>query len=151
MVDRPDRHGEQAFHRAALDLTGHGQRGEDQHGHREDGADQARHDVEPRFGGRIVARMRPDLERQRRRVTGEQVMLERSLHHRPQRGQRGARCDRISGVGCDQQRGMIAAPHGALKSPGNLDGEQHLARQQEIVELLDRMRLLGETKIGGVL
>ena len=41
-LERRDRHRQQAFHRAALDLARDRQRGEDQHGHGEDGAEQAR-------------------------------------------------------------------------------------------------------------
>ena len=65
-LDRRDRHRQQAFHGAALDLARHRQRGEDQHGHGEDGADQARHDVELGHAGRVVTRMGADFERQRR-------------------------------------------------------------------------------------
>ena len=61
-LERLDRHGEQALHGAALHLARDGQRGEDQHGHGEDGAEQARHDVEAGDGGRIVAAVLADLE-----------------------------------------------------------------------------------------
>ena len=64
-LDRRDRHRQQAFHGAALDLARDRQRGEDQHGHGEDGADEARHDVERGVGRRIVAGVGADLERRR--------------------------------------------------------------------------------------
>ena len=51
-LDRRDRHGEQAFHGAALDLARDRERGEDQHGHGQDGADEPRHDVERGVGRR---------------------------------------------------------------------------------------------------
>ena len=61
-LDRRDRHRQQALHGAPLDLARHRERREDQHGHGQDGADEAGHDVQPRRSRRIVARMRPDFE-----------------------------------------------------------------------------------------
>src|SRR5262249_13190896 len=55
-----------------------------------------------------------------------------------------------SRVGCNEKRGMIAAPHCALEAARNFDAEQHLARQQEIVEFLDVVNLAGEAEIGGI-
>src|SRR5262245_54498568 len=51
-LDRRDRHGQKAFHGPALDLARHRERGEDQHGHGENGADQTWHDIERRVGRR---------------------------------------------------------------------------------------------------
>src|SRR6476469_3254972 len=46
---------------------------------------------------------------------------------------------------------MIAAPHRALEAAGDFHAEQHLARQQQIVELGDIVHFGGEAEIGGVL
>ena len=150
-LDRPDRHRQQAFHGAALDLAGHRQRGEDQHGHGQDGADQAGHDVEARRCRRVVARMGADLERQRWRIAGVQIVVERGLHHDAERRQRRAGGHRIGGVGRDQHRRIIAAPHRALEAARNFDAEQHLAGQQQIVEFGDIVHFPGEAEIVGVL
>jgi len=56
----------------------------------------------------------------------------------------------IGGVGRHQERRTIAAPHRALETPGNFDAEQDLARQEEIVELVDAVDLAGDWEIGGV-
>jgi len=95
--------------------------------------------------------MRPDLERHRRRVAGEEVMLQRGLHDDRERRHRRFRRYRIGGIGCDQQRGMVAAPHRPLETARNFHAEQHLAGLQEIVELGDIMHFAGKAEIGGVL
>ena len=75
--------------------------------------------------------MRADLERQRRRIAGEEVMLQCGLHHDGERAQRGGCGDRVGGVGRDQQRRMIATAQRALEAARDFDPEQHLARLEE--------------------
>ena len=58
---------------------------------------------------------------------------------------------RIGGVGGDQQRRMLAAPHRALEPARDLHAEQHGAGLQQVVELLDGADLMREAEIGGVL
>ena len=77
-------------------------------------------------------------------------MGERGLRHLAERAERGTRRHRIGGIGRDQQRRMVAAPHRALEAARHLDAEQHLARQQQGVELGLGVDLLGEMEIGGV-
>ena len=67
-----------------------------------------------------------------------------------ERAERRARRHRIGGVGRDQQRRLVAAPHRTLEAARDFDAEQHLARLQEIVELGDAVDLAGEAEIGGV-
>ena len=142
-LDRRDRHRQQAFHRAALDLARHRQRGEDQHGHGEDGADEARHDVQLGDAGRIVARMGADLERHGRRAGHVAVVRQRGLQHLAERAERRAGGDRIGGVGLDQHRRLVAAAHRALEIGRDFDGEQHRPRRQQLVDLDFGVRQLG--------
>ena len=72
-----------------------------------------------------------------------EIVLQRGLHDGGGRRQRRAGGDRVGGVGLDQERRMIAAPHRALEVARNVDAEQHLARQQQIVELGGVVRLRG--------
>ncbi len=136
-LERLDRHGEQALHGAALHLARDGERGEDQHGHGEDGAEQARHDVEAGDAGGIVAAVLADLEggRQRGRLGQAAVARERGGEDAFQRAERGAGGHGIGGVGDDQQRRAVAAPQVALEAGGNLDAEQHLAGPDPVVHL----------------
>src|SRR5579872_15815 len=95
--------------------------------------------------------MRPDLERQYRRIAGIKVVRQRGLDQDAKRGKRRTCGYRIGGIGRDQKRRIITAPHRALEAARDLDAEQHLAGRQEIVELLDVMNFLHEMKIGRVL
>ncbi len=126
-LDRLDRHRQQALHGAALDLARHRQRRKDQHGHGEDGANEARHDVERAFAGRIVAGVGADLERRLHHLGNAAVMLQRRAHDLIERAHRRARGDRIGGVCRNQQRRTIAAPHRPLEIDRNLDRKQDLA------------------------
>ena len=149
-LDRRDRHRQQAFHGAALDLARHRERGEDQHRHRQDGADQARNDVEVGRARRVVARMRADLERRRAAVGNGAVVPERGRHQLAERGERGAGRHRIGGVRRDQQRRPLAAPQRALEAGRDLDREQHHAGRQQPVELrlvADLVRDLEEPRV----
>ena len=64
--ERPRRHGEQVFHRAALAFAGDGQAGDHDHGHREDDAHQAGHDVVLGDGFGVVERVDAQIDRARR-------------------------------------------------------------------------------------
>ncbi|MGY4429121.1 hypothetical protein ACVWWO_001598 [Bradyrhizobium sp. F1.13.1] len=150
-LDRPDRHRQQSLHGTALDFPRDRKRGEDQHGHGEDGTDQARHDVEARRGGGVVAGVRADLERHLRGISDVEIVLERGLHDHAERADRRARRHWIGGVGRDQQRRLIAAPHRPLEAARDLDAEQNLAGFQEIIETLDVVDFIEEAEIGGVL
>ena len=63
------------------------------------------------------------------------VVRQRGLQHLAERAERRAGGHRIGGVGRDQQRRPVAAPHRALEVGRDLDGEQHLAGGQQLVEL----------------
>ncbi len=68
-----------------------------------------------------------------------------------ERAERRAGRDRIGGIGRDQQRRLVAAPHRALETARDLDPEQHLAGLQQIVELGDAVHFAGEAEVAGVL
>ena len=57
------------------------------------------------------------------------------VHDAFQRAERRAGRDRIAGVGRDQQRRPVAAPHRALEAGRDLDAEQDLARAHPVVHL----------------
>ena len=76
-------------------------------------------------------------------------MRQRGLHQlRRARRQRRAGRDRIGGVGRDQQRRLVAAPHRALETTRDFDAEQHGAGREQLVELFLVMRLARELEIG---
>ena len=86
--------------------------------------------------GRIVARMLADLEQRLRGLRQRALVLQRGLRELLERAQRRTRRDRIGGVGRDQHRRPIAAPHRALEAARDFHAEQHLARRQQLVEFL---------------
>ena len=95
--------------------------------------------------------MRANLERQRRRIAGEEIVCERGLHDGAQRRQRRACGYRIGGVGGDEKGRTIAPPDRPLEAAGDLHTEQDLAGEEQVVELLDIMHLPDKAEIGGVL
>ncbi len=149
-LDGGDRHRQQAFHGAALDLACHRQRSKDQHGHGEDGADQSGHDVELGHAGRIVARVGADFERHDRTVGNVAVVRQRGLQHLAERAERRTRRHRIGSVGCDQDRRLVAAAHRALEIGRYFDREQHGSRGEQLVDLSLGARQLGDLEIIGV-
>ena len=151
-LDRLDRHGEQAFHGAALHLARHRQRREDQHGHGQDGAEQSRHDVEAGHGRRVVATVLADLEG-RHALDGlgqAAVARQRRTDDAFQGTQRRARRHRIAGIGRHQQRRDVAAPRAALEPGRDLDAEQDRARSHPVIHLRFRAGDADEAEIAGV-
>ena len=65
-LDRPHRHCEQIFHRAALALASDRERRHEDRRENQNNADQSRHDVEHRQSLGIVAGVNHELERRRR-------------------------------------------------------------------------------------
>ena len=134
-LERADRHGEQALHGAALDLARHRQGGEDQHGHGQDGAEQARHDVEAGDGRRIVAPVLADLEGA---GIGSgwfgQAAVARQRRSAPRLRARRARCRPRTGSlasATTSRAGRSPRPHAALEAGRDLDAEQHGARAHQ--------------------
>ena len=78
-------------------------------------------------------------------------MPERGLHQIAERRHRRAGGDRIGGVGGDQQRRAVAAPHRALEIGRYLDREQHRAGGEQTVELGLAAHDVGDIEILGVL
>jgi hypothetical protein len=149
-LERRDRHGEQAFHGAALDLAGDRERGEDQHRQGENGAEQAGDDVERCQGRRIVAVMRADLEQRLGAFGKPAVVDERGGNDLRQRRHRRAGRDRVGGVGGDEQRRHVAAAQRALEARRNLHRKQHGARGEHLIEFVFVAQLARDLEEFGV-
>ena len=153
-LDRRDRHGQQVLHGAALDLARDRERGEDQHGHGEDGADQPRHDVE-------LGLRRPGCSGHATRISNGSVGADREWRGRararsapawPSAPSAEPEATGSVASAIDQHRRLVAAPHAALEIGRDFDAEQHLAGRQQFVRARLRVRgSCGDLEIAGVL
>ena len=138
-LERPHRRGQEIFHRAALAFAGDGERGDDDHGHREHDAHQAGHDVILRDVLRIVLRVDlevhgPGLALQPGERSG-QVVIEHAAGERIHGGERGAGRRRIGGVRLDQHRRALAAEQPVGEIHGDVDDELHVAQLEQALRL----------------
>ena len=69
------------------------------------------------------------------RVGNGAVVLQSGLHQLAERAERRTGRNRIGGVGRDQQRRTLAAPHRALEAARDFDTEQHAAIGNQTIEL----------------
>mmetsp|Transcript_23364 Transcript_23364/g.55522 ORF Transcript_23364/g.55522 Transcript_23364/m.55522 type:complete len:372 (+) Transcript_23364:433-1548(+) len=136
-LERPHRCGQQVFHRAALTLAGHGQRSQHDHGHGQDGADQAGHDVVAGQSFGVVAALDAHLERRgawgQRGERPAQLAVQRGLCKLVQRGNGVARSRGVGGIGRDQQRRPFAAHDAGAEVVGHDDQELNVAALQQRV------------------
>jgi len=153
-LQRARRHGQQIFHRAALDLSRHGERGEHHHGHGEDHADDSGDDVVLRPVLGVVARMDDEVEGRRRRdPTRERsgkIAIERRGREQAQGGDGIARGGRIGRVGVEQDLRTGAAHDIAGKIRRNFDHELDGPAPDQRLRFLARFGPFRDPEIVGV-
>ena len=94
--------------------------------------------------------MGADLERRRAAFGKAAIVVERGLHYLAERAERGARRYRIGAIRRDQHRRLVAAAHRTLEIRGNFHREQHLSRDQQLVEFGFAVRQFGDLEIFGI-
>ena len=154
-LDRTRGHGEEILHGAALAFAGDRKPGDKDHGHRENHAHQARHDVVLRNGFRVIKRVNAQIDGSVRSGEESQGPFEIVLQCRAEQGAQGAQGvaggSRVGRVGFDKKGGPLPPKEIAREILRDVYDKLHLAAGEHVVGFGFGLHLPDEVDIAAVL